>query len=77
MVICLAHLLLAPELVMRTNGLQLIQVLDGIMGDLKNEGIIMLMRLVETFIRVLPGLGTETVMPILPRIFQWVQILKF
>lgn len=55
---------------MRTHGLQLVQVLDGIMGDMKNEGIIMLMRLVETFIRALPGLGTESVVPILPRIFQ-------
>lgn len=70
LVICLAHLLLAPELVMRTHGIQLIQVLDGIMSDMKNEGIIVLMRLVETFVRALPGLGTETVVPILPRIFQ-------
>lgn len=55
---------------MRTNGIHLMKTLDGIMGDMKNEGVIMLMRLVETFIRALPGLGTETVSPILPRIFQ-------
>lgn len=68
--ICLAHLLLAPELVMRTHGMQLIMTLDGMVADLKNEAIVMLMRLIETFIRASPVLGTETVMPILPRIFQ-------
>lgn len=77
LIICLAHLLLAPELVMRTQGLQLIQVLDSIMGDMRNEGIIMLMRLVETFLRALPALGTETTVPILPRIFQWVNSTEF
>ncbi|KAJ8915196.1 hypothetical protein NQ315_015419 [Exocentrus adspersus] len=70
LLISLAHLLLAPELVMRTHGAQIIQVCDGLMADLKNEGIVMLMKLVETFIRAVPLLGTETTMPILPRIFQ-------
>ncbi|KAJ8961664.1 hypothetical protein NQ318_021262 [Aromia moschata] len=74
LVICLVHLLLAPELVMRTHGSQIIQVCDGLMADLKNEGIVMLMRLVETFIRAAPVLGTETVMPILPRIFQKIYV---
>lgn len=70
LLISLVHVLLAPELVMRTQGAQIIQVCDGLMADLKNEGIVMLMKLVETFIRAVPLLGTETAMPILPRIFQ-------
>ncbi|CAH1959456.1 unnamed protein product [Acanthoscelides obtectus] len=68
--ICLVHLLLAPELVMRTHGSQLMQTCAGIMGDLNNEGVVMLMRVVETFIRVVPSLGTATATPILPKIFQ-------
>lgn len=55
---------------MRTQGIQLVKVLDNLMGDMKNEGIIILMRLIECFLRVLPELGAETVVPILPRIFQ-------
>ncbi|KAG5887314.1 hypothetical protein JTB14_006458 [Gonioctena quinquepunctata] len=70
LLICLVHLLLAPEAVMRTNGLQVIKVCDGLMSDLKNEGVVMLMRLVETFIRASPVLGTETVLLILPKIFE-------
>ncbi|CAG9854440.1 unnamed protein product [Phyllotreta striolata] len=70
LIICLVHLLLAPELVMRTQGIQLIQVCDGIMSDLKNEGVVMLLRLVETFLRASPGLGAESTLPILPRIFE-------
>lgn len=62
-------MLLSPELVMHTHGTQIIQSCDNIMPDLNNEGIVMLMRLVETFIRAVPLLGSETVAPILPRIF--------
>lgn len=68
--ISLAHLLLAPELVMRNQGTQLITTCATLMGDLNNEGIVMLMRLVETFTRTIPQLGSETVMPILPKIFR-------
>nr|XP_023029960.1 importin-11 [Leptinotarsa decemlineata] len=70
LVICLVHLLLAPELVMRTSGIQIMQVCAGLISDLKNEGVVMLMRLVETFIRASPVLGAETVLPILPKIFE-------
>ncbi|CAH1155509.1 unnamed protein product [Phaedon cochleariae] len=70
LIICQVHLLLAPELVMRTNGMQVIQICDNLMPDLKNEGIVILMRLVEVYIRASPLLGSETTLPILPRIFQ-------
>ncbi|XP_072393190.1 importin-11-like [Diabrotica undecimpunctata] len=74
LLISLVHLLLAPELIMRTQGVQLMQVCDGLMGDLKNEGIVMLMRLVETFLRASPTLGAETTLPILPRIFEKIYV---
>ncbi|XP_060524948.1 importin-11 [Cylas formicarius] len=68
--ICLVHLLLAPELVMRSQGTQIITVCDSLMSDLKNEGVMMIMRLIDTFIRAIPVLGAETVLPILPRILK-------
>uniref|UniRef100_A0AAR5PV48 Importin N-terminal domain-containing protein n=2 Tax=Dendroctonus ponderosae TaxID=77166 RepID=A0AAR5PV48_DENPD len=67
--ISLVHLLLAPEWVMRSQGNQLMSICVSLMSDLKNEGVVMLMRLVDSFIRAIPGLGSETVMPILPKIF--------
>ncbi|XP_066152603.1 importin-11 [Euwallacea fornicatus] len=72
--ICLVHLLLAPEWVMRSQGHQLITTCASMMGDLKNEGVIMLMRLVDSFIKALPLLGSETVMPILPKIFERIYV---
>ncbi|CAH1127188.1 unnamed protein product [Ceutorhynchus assimilis] len=68
--ISLVHLLLSPEWVMRSQGHQIITICASLMGDLKNEGVVMLMRLVDTFVKVLPVLGSETIMPILPKIFE-------
>lgn len=70
LIVTLVHLLLAPELVMKTYGLQIVTVCDSLICDLKYDGIIMLTRLLETFVRALPQLGSETIKPILPRIFQ-------
>ncbi|KAF5289639.1 hypothetical protein FQA39_LY14997 [Lamprigera yunnana] len=72
LVISLVHMLLAPELVMKTQGFQIVSVCDGLISDLKMEGILFLTRLLETFIRALPQLGSETIKPILPRIFQMI-----
>lgn len=74
LIICLVHLLLDPQLVMRTQGVRIMQVCDSLMSDLKNEGIVVLMRLVETFLRASPLLGAETALPILPRIFERIYI---
>ncbi|KAL1492056.1 hypothetical protein ABEB36_012554 [Hypothenemus hampei] len=68
------HLLLAPECVMRSQGLQIISICAGMINDLKNQGVVMVMRLVDTYIRVLPSLGSETVMPILPKIFERIYV---
>lgn len=64
------HTLLAPELVMRSHGLQIMTVCDSMMNDLKNEAVMAIMRVVETYLRASPALGAETAMPILPRIFE-------
>lgn len=70
LVIILAHMLLAPDLMMKTHGIQIITICDSLMADMRSEGIIMLTRLVESFIRASPSVGCETILPILPRIFQ-------
>lgn len=70
LIIIIAHMLLAPELVMRTQCSQIFQICDSLMADMRSEGVIMLCRLVETFIRASPTLGCETVKIILPRIFK-------
>lgn len=69
-IIITAHVLLAPELVMRTYGAQLIQICDSMIADMRSEGVIIVCRMVETFIRALPVLGSETIRPILPRMFE-------
>lgn len=70
MIIIIVHTLLAPELVMRSCGLQIMTICDNLMVDMRTEGIIMVTRVVENYIRVAPGLGCDTVRPILPRIFK-------
>ncbi|KAL3277503.1 hypothetical protein HHI36_012849 [Cryptolaemus montrouzieri] len=70
--ISLVHMLLAPELVMRSHGVQIMTICDNLMADMKNEGIVMIVRLVDTYIKACPVVGAETVLPILPRIFQGV-----
>lgn len=63
-------MLLSPDLVMRNQCTQIIQICDNLMADMRMEGVLMLARLIETFIRASPALGCETVKPILPRIFE-------
>lgn len=65
-----AHVLLSPEAVLRTHGPTIIQIFDGLMADLRSEGILLINRLIETFIRATAELGCETSKPLLPRIFE-------
>lgn len=45
-------------------------ICDSLMADMRTEGIVMLTKVIENYIRVSPALGCETVKPVLPRIFQ-------
>lgn len=65
-----AHILLAPEQTMRTQGLPIIMACDGLLSDLRSEGVIMLMKIVETCLRAAPSVAVETVKPILPKIIE-------
>lgn len=70
LIIVLVHTLLAPELVMRANGVQIMTICDSLMADMRTEGVVMLTKVVENYIRASPTLGCETVKPVLLRIFQ-------
>lgn len=70
LIIVLVHTLLAPELVMRANGVQIMTICDSLMADMRTEGVVMLTKVVDNYIRASPSLGCETVKPVLPRIFQ-------
>lgn len=70
LLISYVHLLLAPEMVMRAQGHRLIAVCDNLLGDMRPEGILLLTRLVETFIRALPDLGCQVVKPVLRKVFE-------
>ncbi|CAH0559233.1 unnamed protein product [Brassicogethes aeneus] len=70
LLICTTQLLINPELFLSTFGLELVSLCDGMVSDLKNEGIILIMRLIETIIKSNPAIGSETVTPILPRILE-------
>lgn len=70
LIIVLVHTVLAPELVMRTNGVQIMTICDNLMADMRTEGVVMLTKVIENYIRASPALGCETVKPVLPRIFQ-------
>ncbi|GJQ74570.1 Ranbp11 [Trypoxylus dichotomus] len=70
LIICIAHMLLDPETVMRVHGRQIVEACDSLMSDMRPEGIIMLAKLVEMFIKAKPVLGCETTRPLLIRIFE-------
>ena len=55
---------------MRTQLPQIVDICDNMMSDMRVEGVTMLTRLVDTFIRAKPDLGCEIVKPLLIRIFE-------
>lgn len=64
-----AHILLAPEETLKTQAIPVIATCDSLLADLRSDGILILMRIVETCIRAAPSVAVETIKPILPRIF--------
>lgn len=65
-----AHILLAPEQTLKAQGMPVIVACDSLLSDLRSEGIVLLMRIVETCIRAAPNIAIDTIKPILPRTFE-------
>ncbi|XP_063215721.1 importin-11-like isoform X2 [Bacillus rossius redtenbacheri] len=64
-----ANILLAPDLFLKTYGEPIIMHCDDMLSDMRSEGVVLTMRLVETYLRAAPSLATDVVKPILPRVF--------
>jgi hypothetical protein len=45
---------------------------NDMLSDMRSEGLVMTMRLVETCLRASPNIATVLVKPMLPRIFEYV-----
>ncbi|XP_049837055.1 importin-11 isoform X1 [Schistocerca gregaria] len=65
-----ASVLLGPEQFLKTYGEVIINLCNDMLADMRSEGVIMTMRLVETCLRAAPTLFPEILEPMLPRIFE-------
>ncbi|XP_012268880.2 importin-11 [Athalia rosae] len=65
-----AYVLLSPQEFLGERGAIVVATLGSILGDLRSEGIVMAMRLVETCLRALPHQGAQLIKPLLTKIFE-------
>ncbi|GLH14983.1 Importin-11 [Gryllus bimaculatus] len=65
-----ANILLAPEEFLKVYGELIISSCNDMLSDIRSEGIVMTMRLVEMCLRAAPSISVELVKPMLTRIFE-------
>lgn len=66
-----AYILLAPEEFLKAYGSTVIAACNDMLSDMRAEGIVMTMRLVEMCLRAVPGhAAAELIQPMLPRILE-------
>ncbi|PSN49429.1 Importin-11 [Blattella germanica] len=65
-----ANILLSPDEFLKVYGTMIICSCNDMLSDMRSDGIVMTMRLVEMCLRAAPNVATELVKPMLPRIFQ-------
>lgn len=65
-----AYVLLSPQEFFCQRGAVIIETLRSLLGDLRSEIIVVIMRLCETCLRVSPEQGAELTKPLLIKIFQ-------
>nr|CAD7589784.1 unnamed protein product [Timema genevievae] len=65
-----ANILLSPEQFLKMYGEIVVASANEMLADMRSEGIVMTMRLIETCLRSAPGIAQEIVKPILPRVFE-------
>uniref|UniRef100_A0A0P4WDI7 Importin N-terminal domain-containing protein n=1 Tax=Scylla olivacea TaxID=85551 RepID=A0A0P4WDI7_SCYOL len=61
-----AYTLLCPQQFLASYGTRLIETFQSMLTDLKNDGIILVLRAVEMILRVLPTEGATLLQPLLP-----------
>ena len=65
-----AYVYLSPQEFLRENGTATVETLRSILGDLRSEGVLMVMRLLEAFLKASPQYAPQVIKPLLPRIFK-------
>ena len=65
-----AYVFLSPQEFLRENGTVIIETLRSILGDLRPEAVLMVMRLFEACLKASPQQATQVLKPLLPRIFE-------
>nr|CAD7396049.1 unnamed protein product [Timema cristinae] len=65
-----ANILLSPEQFLKMYGEIVVASSNEMLADMRSEGIVMTMRLIETCLRSAPSIAQEIVKPILPRVFE-------
>ncbi|XP_033230848.1 importin-11 isoform X2 [Belonocnema kinseyi] len=65
-----AYVFLSPQEFLRENGTVIIDTLRSILGDLRPEEVLMVMRLFEACLKASPQQATQVLKPLLPRIFE-------
>ncbi|XP_015591574.1 importin-11 isoform X2 [Cephus cinctus] len=70
MYIVQAYVLLSPQEFLGEWGTVVVDTLKSVLTDLRSEGIVMAMQLVETCLRALPHQGAPLIKPLLNRIFE-------
>lgn len=65
-----AYVLLFPEDILQMYGETLIRIFADMLTDLRSEGIIVIMRLLELFMKVNPNRSCVLLKPLLPNIFE-------
>ncbi|KDR15146.1 importin-11 [Zootermopsis nevadensis] len=65
-----ANILLSPEEFLNVYGEIIVSSCSDMLSDMRSEGIVMTMRLVEMCLRASPNIATDLVKPMLPRIFE-------
>ncbi|XP_071542767.1 importin-11-like [Panulirus ornatus] len=61
-----AYTLLCPQQFLSKYGSRLIETFSSLLTDMKNEGMVLVLRAVEMILRVLPSEGASLVQPLLP-----------
>ncbi|XP_043468445.1 importin-11 [Leptopilina heterotoma] len=66
------YVFLSPQEFLRENGPVIMETLRSILGDLRSEGTLAIMRLLEACLKASPQQATHAIKPLLPRIFEGV-----
>lgn len=65
-----SNILLNPEVYLQRYGKEVVNTCGYLLSDLRPDGIVMIMKLFEAYLRSKPDYGIELLKPVLPDIFK-------